>query len=163
MFIVHQVGYLRTFINCSFLVYRDVFIKNILIIFIVIVGILLSPIANSAKVIANTSVTSITKSQLRRIFSMRQLVWSDEKKIIVFVLPSAHPLHQDFSKNKLGIFPYKLDRIWNKLTYSGLGTAPIVVQSREDLINAIISTAGAIGYVEDNTEIKDEYVIKIQG
>jgi len=140
-----------------------VFIKNILISLIVIVGILLCPIANSAQVIANADVTSLTKSQLRRIFSMRQLLWPNEQKIVVFVLPSSHPLHQDFSKNALGIFPYKLDRIWNKLTFSGLGTAPIVVQSREALINAVINTPGAIGYVEDATKIKDEYVIKVEG
>lgn len=147
----------------ALLVYRDVFIKNILISLVVIIGILLSPITNAAKVIANTNATSLTKSQLRRIFSMRQLLWPSEKKIVVFVLPSSHSLHQDFSKNSLGIFPYKLDRIWNKLTYSGLGTAPIVVQTPEELINAVVNTPGAIGYIDDTTEIKDEYVINIKG
>ena len=127
-----------------------------------IIGISISPIAYSAKVIANTSATSLTKSQLRRIFSMRQLLWSDGQKIVVFVLPSSHQLHQNFSKNKLGIFSYKLDRIWNKLTYSGLGTAPIVVQSPQALIDAVVSTSGAIGYIEDSASVKDVYVIKIK-
>ena len=144
------------------LVNRDVFIKNILISLIVIIGISLSPIAFSAKVIANSSATSLTKSQLRRIFSMRQLLWSDGQKIIVFVLPSSHQLHQNFSKNKLGMFSYKLDRIWNKLTYSGLGTAPIVVQSPQELITAVLNTSGAIGYIEDSANVKDAYVIQIE-
>lgn len=145
------------------LVNRDVFIKNILISLIVIIGFFTSPIVYSAKVIANTSATSLSKSQLRRIFSMRQLLWSDGQKIVVFVLPSSHQLHQNFSKNELGIFSYKLDRIWNKLTYSGLGTAPIVVQSPQALIDAVINTSGAIGYVEDSADVKDAYVIQVKG
>ena len=94
---------------------------------------------------------------------MRQLLWSDGQKIVVFVLSSSHPLHQEFSKNELEIFPYKLDRIWNKLTYSGLGTAPIVVNSPQELIDSVINTPGAIGYVEDTADVKDAYVIQIKG
>lgn len=115
-----------------------------------------------AKIITNSLETTLTKSQLRRIFSMRQTLWSDNQPIIVFVLASSHDLHQEFSKNDLGIFPYKLDSIWNKLTYSGLGTAPTVIESKEALIEAVLSTPGSIGYAENSAEIKEEYVIEIK-
>ena len=129
----------------------------------VLVGISISQaMACSTDVIANANVTSITKSQLRQIFLMRQLYWPDKQKIVVFVLPSSDPLHQIFSKCNLGIFPYKLDRTWNKLTYSGLGVAPIVVDSHQALIKAVTTTAGAIGYAEECAEIKDKYVIQFQ-
>ena len=137
-------------------------IKSILISLIVVTALFSSPIAYSAKVIANKAVAPITQSQLRRIFSMRQLQWTNGQKIVVFVLPSSHPLHQNFSKNELGIFSYKLDRIWNKLIFSGLGTAPIVVDTPQVLLEAVINTAGAIGYVDDSTIVKDAYVIKIK-
>jgi hypothetical protein len=149
-----------------FFINKNAIIKNLLISLIISTGIcisiFISPATYSAQIIANANVTVLTQSQLRRIFSMRQRYWSDKQKIVVFVLPSAHPLHQRFSKKDLGIFPYKLDRIWAKLTYSGLGTAPIVVQSRQALINAVMSTAGAIGYAEDITEMKEIYVITIK-
>ncbi len=60
------------------------------------------------------------------------------------------------------MYPYQLDRIWNKLTYSGLGVAPIAVVSPAALINAVRATPGAIGYVG---QVKDEegfYVIEIK-
>jgi len=140
---------------------KDVFIKNILICIIVAVEILIIPTAYSIQVIANANVTSLTKSQLQGIFLMRQLYWPDKQKIVVFVLPHYHSLHQDFSKKTLSILPYKLDQKWNKLIYSGLGTGPIVVQSRQALIDVVMSTVGAIGYAEDKAAIKDKYVIKI--
>ena len=92
---------------------------------------------------------SLTTLQLRRIFTMRQLRWSDDTPISIFVLPSQHHIHHRFSKEHLKIFPYQLNRIWHKLTYSGLGVAPTVVQSEQELVDAIIKTPGSIGYIQD--------------
>ena len=92
---------------------------------------------------------------------MRQLRWHNGLAITVFVLPSQHQLHQRFSKEKLGIFPYQLDRIWQKLTFSGLGAAPIVIQTPEELINAVLTTPGAIGYAADGIEGGNTNVVNI--
>ncbi|WP_187695303.1 hypothetical protein [Colwellia ponticola] len=92
--------------------------------------------------------SQLTKSQLRRIYTMRQLRWSDDTVINVFVLPNQDELHQRFAKELLQIFPYQLNRIWHKLTYSGLGVAPTIVSSQQELLQAIINTPGSIGYIE---------------
>lgn len=85
-------------------------------------------------------------AQLRKIFSMRQTAWSNGQKITVYVLVNQHQTHQDFSIKVLGMFPYLLDRIWNKLVYSGLGEAPIKVQSEQEMLERVSQTPGAIGY-----------------
>lgn len=87
---------------------------------------------------------------------MRQLYWSDNSAIIVFVLPSQHDLHQRFAKEILQIFPYQLNRIWHKLTYSGLGVPPTVVASQQELIQAVINTPGSIGYIDNEKLITIE-------
>jgi len=114
-------------------------------------------------VIANDSVNvhSLNVAQLRRIYSMRQTLWSKNHPIIVYVLPSKHPIHKKFSKQMLHIFPYQLDRIWNKLTFSGLGVAPRVVNSQAELINIVNTTVGAIGYIDALDKDTDVNVIKI--
>jgi len=119
---------------------------------------LVNPQAVAIEVVTHHQVTdlSLTKSQLRRIYTMRQLYWSDNSTISVFVLPNQHELHQRFSKERLQIFPYQLNRIWHKLTYSGLGVAPTVVGSEQELIQAVINTPGAIGYIDDATLSKIE-------
>ncbi|MEY8198258.1 MAG: hypothetical protein RPS47_03350 [Colwellia sp.] len=105
------------------------------------------------EIVTHRQVTeiSLTKSQLRRIYTMRQLRWSDNSAINVFVLSSQHDLHQRFAKERLQIFPYQLNRIWHKLTYSGLGVAPTIVASEQELIQAVTKTPGAIGYIDDDT------------
>ncbi|WP_198559896.1 substrate-binding domain-containing protein [Colwellia sp. 12G3] len=120
---------------------------------------------SAIEVITHPQVTesNLTKSQLRRIYTMRQLRWSDNSAISVFVLPSQHNLHQRFAKEQLQIFPYQLNRIWHKLTYSGLGVAPTIVRSQEELIQAVIKTPGAIGYIDDESlrKIKKNKSIKV--
>ncbi len=120
--------------------------------------------AFAVDVVSHSSVKErkLTTSQLRHIFTMRRTQWDDGQRITVFVLPRHHALHLRFSKERLEMFPYQLDRIWNKLTYSGLGVAPIIAVSPEELIKAVRSTPGAIGYTEMLKDEKGLYVIKVK-
>ncbi len=113
-------------------------------------GLSFTPV-QAVEVITHSGVSqhTLTTSQLRRIYTMRQLHWADDNAITVFVLPSQHKLHKHFSKERLQIFPYQLNRIWHKLTYSGLGVAPVIVNSPEALIQAVIKTPGSIGYADE--------------
>jgi ABC-type phosphate transport system substrate-binding protein len=104
----------------------------------------------------------LTTSQLRRIYTMRQIQWANGHRITVYVLPRKHILHLQFSKERLQMFPYQLDRIWNKLTYSGLGVAPVTVNTPEDLLKAVKSTPGSIGYVESAKDMEAVNVVKIE-
>ncbi len=133
-------------------------IKYYSLVLILIFAGLVSSSAAAIEIVTHPQVTeiSLTKSQLRRIYTMRQLRWSDDSAINVFVLPSQHELHQRFAKERLQIFPYQLNRIWHKLTYSGLGVAPTIVSSEKELIQAVTKTPGAIGYIDEGTLKKIE-------
>ena len=131
-------------------------IKHYFLVIIFIFACLVTSQVIAIEIVTHPKVTdtSLTKSQLRRIYTMRQLHWSDNSAINVFVLPSQHDLHQRFAKKLLQIFPYQLNRIWHKLTYSGLGVAPTVVASQQELIQAVINTPGSIGYIDDGMLIE---------
>jgi len=140
------------------------FINNISRIWLLSVLLFISFNAHSIDIITHPAVTthSLTTSQLRRIYSMRQLLWRSGSPIVVFVLPSKHQLHQKFTKKILRMFPYQLDRIWNKLTYSGMGSAPIVVDNVQALINAVMKTPGSIGYIENAPKNNTIHIISIK-
>ncbi len=117
----------------------------------------------AVEVITHSSVAmgSINTTQLRRIFTMRQLRWEEGTPIVVFVLPSQDALHIEFSTQVLKIYPYKLDRIWNKLTFSGLGVAPKVVKSQQELIRLVSLTPGAVGYAEQINKGEDVNIVSM--
>jgi len=147
------------------LFHKDMFIKNISKLWLLCFLLIASFNAYSIDIITHPSVKtkSLTTAQLRRIYSMRQLFWHSGSPIVVFVLPSKHKLHQKFTKKMLRMFPYQLDRIWNKLTYSGVGTAPIVVDNAHALIDAVMKTTGAIGYIEKAPINNKINIISIKG
>lgn len=144
---------------------KDSIIKTFSSLCIILIITCISQTANAVDVIVNPSVSepTLTMSQLRRIYTMRQTQWLDGQRITVFVLPRHHALHLQFSKELLEMYPYQLDRIWNKLTYSGLGVAPITVISPQDLIDAVRNTPGSIGYIGKLKDEKNFYVIDIKG
>jgi ABC-type phosphate transport system substrate-binding protein len=88
------------------------------------------------QLISHPSVNTATldKDQVRRIFTMYQTNWSDSQPIVVYVLSQKNSTHQLFSRQILGLFPYQLERIWNKLVYSGLGEGPIKVNNEQEML-----------------------------
>jgi ABC-type phosphate transport system substrate-binding protein len=100
-------------------------------------------------IIANQSVEvdSLDQDQIRRIFTMYQTNWPNSQPIVVFVLANQHASHQLFSREALGLFPYQLERIWNKLIYSGLGEGPIRLQNETEMLTKVQQQPGAIGYL----------------
>lgn len=122
-----------------------------------------SPATYAVEVITNIAAdtASVTTTQLRRIYSLRQVKWANGVPITIFVLSSKHATHQKFCKETLRLFPYQLDRIWYKLTFSGMGIAPTVVKSEKELIKAVKSTTGAIGYVVNIDEVSDVNLLKV--
>ena len=116
-------------------------------------------IINSSKQLPSNTLTTY---QIRQIYTMRQHYWPSGQAVVVFTLPSDQLIHKQFSKNILKIFPYQLDRMWRKLTYSGLGKVPIEVNTIDELKNMIKNTPGAIGYVDKLLEGDAFDVIEIK-
>lgn len=106
---------------------------------------------------------SLNDKELIDIYTMRKKVWADGTHIKVFALPSRNPIHQDFVKNLLKSNIYKMDRVWNRLTFSGRGKPPIIVGSEEELIKKVQSVPGAIGYIANEQAIGDLKKIKVNG
>ncbi len=117
----------------------------------------------TVQVVVNASVPkqSVSVDQIRRIFSMRQTVWANDQLIKVYVLTNQHQTHKNFSTQVLGMFPYQLDRIWNKLVYSGLGEEPIKVNSEQEMLEKISQNPGAIGYVMGQVSANSVHVIDV--
>ena len=43
---------------------------------------------------------------------------------MVFVLPDADPLHQEFAKRSLDLYPRQLRRVWDRHLFSGAAPFP---------------------------------------
>ncbi len=87
-------------------------------------------------------------AEARAIFAMRKTIWPDGTKIKVFVLPDNDSEHRLFTKSRLHMFPHQFRRIWDRLTFSGAGQAPVEVESFEEMFDRLSNTPGSIGYLK---------------
>lgn len=103
----------------------------------------------SGQVIVHAAVEEqgISRSALLAAFSMRTRRWPDGSPMKVIVLPDDHPVHLEFVKNSLQIFPYQLRAVWDRILYSGAGHIPEIVTSIQQMQDLVASTPGAIGYI----------------
>lgn len=110
----------------------------------------------------SVAVEKLSVAQLRSIFLMRQLQWPNGAPIRVFVLTTQSAGHQQFSKECLQLFPYQVERVWQKLTYSGIATPPTELSSDMAMLEMISTMPGAIGYVEQYDERYAAKVLPLQ-
>lgn len=119
--------------------------QNILLIGIAI----LARAPHAAEIIVNRAVPEhdLTLNVVRLVFTMRLLRWQDQSRIRVFVLSDVHPVHREFAKQSLDLYPRQLRRVWDRNLYSGAGPVPAQVSSVEEMARLVAETPGAIGYL----------------
>ena len=128
------------------------------------VGNALAEDAGGVEVIVNQSVAihSMSKYKLRTLFGMRQPAWPDGEQVRVFVLPDDNPLHRQFAKQVLGVFPHQLRRSWNNLLFSGLAQAPVEVANQQQMLERVANTPGAVGYAPAGEEVAQTHILSVR-
>lgn len=106
-------------------------------------------------------VETVSPAVLRAVFSMR-LQSLGGQRLTVFVLDPRSPVHERFSKEVLGVFPYQLQNAWNRAVFSGTGVAPMVLGTEAEMLRRVAETAGAIGYVSVPPQTAGIRVLKVE-
>ena len=117
----------------------------------------------SAQVIIHPSVEvdRLDAQTLSRIYAMQIKSWENGESIRVFVFPSRSKLHRSFIISKLKMQPHQLDRLWNRLIFTGTGRAPTIVKSEAEMLQKIQTTPGAIGYVGENAKVQGVKIVNM--
>lgn len=113
--------------------------------------------------LVNSSVTlsELTLTQLRSIFSLRARRWEDGTPIRLVVLADENTVHREFTRSVLKMLTHQLRRHWDRYIYSGTGQGPIVVTNQKEMIAKLKQLKGAIGYVEKGVSHETLRVISI--
>lgn len=127
------------------------------------VAISVSAEASEIQIITHTPPSNVTllKTQIKAIYLGQQTQWSDGSKITVFILNSNESIHLEFIKEVLELYPYQFRRRWQKLSYSGFGVKPTVVNNKEEMLFKIATIPGAIGYIDEKVIRKGVQYVQI--
>jgi hypothetical protein len=104
--------------------------------------------AGGVEVIVSPDQSSVPvdRGMLRAIFTTRLRQWPDGTPIHVFVMPDDSVVHDLFCREQLGMYPYVLRELWDRLLYTGTGLTPTVVHNDAEMRLRVRTTPGAIGY-----------------
>lgn len=101
-------------------------------------------------VVVNTKIQidNISSKSLGRIYAMQVKYWQDGQPIKVFTYSTQKDVYRDFVISVTKMQPHQLERLWNRLIFTGTGSAPVVVRNEKEMLQKVRMTPGAIGYVE---------------
>jgi hypothetical protein len=124
----------------------------------------LSSRLGAAEIVVHRALSQqeLTIGAARLLFTMRLLRWPDGTRVRVFVLPDSEPLHRQFAKQSLGLYPRQLRRVWDRHLFSGSGAVPVSVSSVDEMLKRVGETPGAIGYLPDGVANEAVRVIHVK-
>ncbi len=100
--------------------------------------------------------SELKKDEIRKIFTGKMFKWSDSLKINVVILRRDSEVHKEFVQTYTGKSPSQFERWWRNMVFTGKGSMPKIFNSEKELLDYIIKTNGAIGYV--STENRNDKV-----
>lgn len=118
--------------------------------------------ADSVSLVVNDDVEieHISFDELRAVFGLRQLFWSEGVPAIVYVLDGDS--HRLFCRDVLKVYPHQLKKGWDRMEYTGRASIPQVVESEYELLELVGKTPGSIGYISSSTPISVDGVHTIR-
>lgn len=90
---------------------------------------------------------NISNLQLSNILTLKKTAWPNKQRIQIFLYHEDSEAFSAFIVEQLGLFPYQLRRHWQRASFSGRASAPIVIDDLTELVDIISNTPGAIGFI----------------
>ncbi len=90
---------------------------------------------------------NISNQQLSNILTLKKTAWPNKQRIQIFLYHEDSEAFSTFIVEQLGLFPYQLRRHWQRASFSGRASAPVIVDDLTELVAIISNTPGAIGFI----------------
>lgn len=98
-------------------------------------------------IVAGAGIRELSSQEIRRIFTLRQRLLSNNCPIKLVALPLTDSITKKFTRRVFDLYPYQLKRQWDRQIYSGRASSPEIVTSESDIIQFISHNLTALGYI----------------
>jgi ABC-type phosphate transport system substrate-binding protein len=105
--------------------------------------------------------TILSEKDLQEIFLGKRVQWQDNSAIHPATVKEKG-LHSAFLKQYIKKSVSKWNAHWKRLVFAGNGTPPQQFDSEQELLEYVVETEGAIGYVDVETPVETVTIINVQ-
>jgi len=119
--------------------------------------------APAYKVVVNAGnpTASLTRRELSALFLGRKTAWPDGTKAVPIDQVETSAVRVAFSRDVHGRKPTAVKNYWLQILFSGRGVPPVEKAGDEQVLEAVRSRAGAVGYVTAGARTDGVKVLEI--
>lgn len=116
------------------------------------------------KIIANPQVSAdaVDRDFVRDAYLKKSTEWPNGDTLHPIDLAAKFREHDRFTEQVIRKTPAQLRTYWNQQIFSGKGVPPPEADAVEDVIDYVVSTKGAIGYVPADADAGKAKVLKLR-
>ncbi|MGB3727108.1 MAG: hypothetical protein WA981_15270 [Glaciecola sp.] len=103
-------------------------------------------------IISHLDTTNIEISDIKQLYSMKRKLLPDGNRAVLTMLPIDTKESVYAFKYLIGLYPYQMQRIWDRAVFSGKGTSPSVFTSSSEIVSYIANNTNTIGFTAVNTQ-----------
>jgi len=103
----------------------------------------------------SNKVESVSMAELRNIFLGNKLTWEGGTLIRIADYPMDDALRVKFSSEILNLAPRNVVMKWIKVSLSGKSVPPQIFRQSSELLHFIRANEGAIGYIDEKTDVPE--------
>lgn len=112
-------------------------------------------------IVTSKSNQSMTLQDVKRLYSLKQKFLPNNKRAKLTMLPIDEVTTLEFSQSLYGLYPYQLQRIWDRAVFSGRGKAPTIKETKQNMLSFITQNDDALGYmsvdIEEKAQMEENY------
>jgi ABC-type phosphate transport system substrate-binding protein len=102
----------------------------------------------------NTGLESVSRKQLKGIFSGSQSIWNTKEQVVIVMPSSKADFADDFALSILQMTQSALHKYWLGLVFQGRANPPVFLNSSREILEYVKNNPGAIGMVK--ISVKEE-------
>ncbi|MCP4899922.1 MAG: phosphate ABC transporter substrate-binding protein [bacterium] len=110
---------------------------------------------------ASSSLTSVAKKDLSRIFMKQRSKWSTGERAKPIDQRKNSEVRASFSQSVLGKNMAEIDSFWQSQVFSGKASPPAQVASDAEVIEFVRRNPGAVGYVAASADVSGVKVLTL--
>ena len=147
------------------------FRMKIILPLLIIFGIMLSGALLQAQdeakgfvVIVNKSnnVSSLSKSQVSRMFLKKVFTWKDGSPVKPIDLTPGSEVRKSFSQEIHGRNVYSIKNYWQQMIFAGRDVPPLEKETDQEIIDYVNQNPNAIGYISPESSLEKVKVISVE-
>lgn len=108
--------------------------------------------------ISHQSHSELSINDLKLYYSLRKKLMKNGDRALLTTLDLDTQESIEVFRFLMGVYPYQIQRTWDRAVFSGRGSAPIILNESQQIITYVSQNTGALGYVSVSSQAELESI-----